>query len=283
MDALISTAQLAERLDDPQLKILDGSWYLPKTGRDGRAEYRAKRIPGARFFDIPQISDRSSPLPHMLPPPEQFAQAVSSLGIRNEDTVVVYDGSPMFSAPRVWWTFRYFGHDRITVLNGGLPKWARERRALDSSPPAEPAASPASFSVSPRPELIVGLQQMRGTVDSGAAQIVDARGAGRFEGTAPEPRPGVRGGHMPGAQNLPYAKLIAEDGTLLDPAVLRALFESAGIDLQKAVITTCGSGVTASVLALGLHTAGILDAPVFDGSWAQWGSLEDTPVVTDSP
>ncbi len=271
-EAIVSTEWLAARLDDDRVRILDGSWYLPSEGRDPRAEFEAGHIPGARFFAIDDIADRTSNLPHMLPSASAFADAVGELGISNDDRVIVYDGAGLFSAARVWWTFRAFGHDDVAVLDGGWPRWTQQGRPVETG---SVSPAPRTFRADIRPSLITTLDQVR----AHNGQIADARGAGRFEGTVPEPRPGLRSGHIPGSRNLPFGAVI-EDGRLRPAAAIRAAFEAAGLDPDREVVTTCGSGITASVLALALFTAGNERASVYDGSWSEWGARNDTPVET---
>ena len=275
---VVSTGWLAERIGRPDLVVVDASWYLPAMARDHRAEYQSTHLPGAVFWDLDQLSDPDSSLPHMLPPPELAARQIGALGIGDDDTVVVYDGSGTnLSAPRVWWQLRVLGHDAVAVLDGGLPKWVAEGR------PSEPgwvAPSPRRFTARLRPDLIRSIDQVRSLVGSDEVILVDARSVGRFEGREPEPRPGVRGGHIPGARNVPYGRLVAADGTLLPKAELIRRFEEAGVDLSKPVVTSCGSGVTASALALGLEAIGHRTYAVYDGSWTEWGGRSDTPVET---
>ena len=270
--ALVDDVWLIARLTDPKIRILDASWYLPSANRDAAAEFAGAHIPGAGFFSIDAISDRSVSLPHMLPSPEAFAGAVGALGISNDDHVVVYDGAGLLSAPRAWWTFRVFGHDRVSVLNGGLPRWRAAGRPVEAGPPA-PVRS--TYVARFRPELVTTLTQMQATT----AQIVDARSSGRFEGTAPEPRPGLRGGHIPNSANLPFSELI-DGGMLKDPDALRAAFAALKLDLASPIVTTCGSGLTAAILALALFELGQTEVAVYDGSWTEWASRDDTPVAT---
>jgi thiosulfate/3-mercaptopyruvate sulfurtransferase len=273
---LVSTAWLAERLGKPGIKVVDATWRMPAEQADPEADYQDARIPGAVFFDIDAIADRSSDLPHMAPTPDVFAEKVGALGIGSGDTVVVYDQLGIFSAPRCWWTFRLFGHDQVFVLEGGLPQWRREGRPLEAGPPRP--VERVTFTPQFRPQLVRSLDQVRGMLDGGE-QVVDARGAPRFRGEAPEPRASLRGGHMPGARNLPFSGVV-DQGVLASPETLMRLYEEAGLDLQKPVTATCGSGLTAAILALGLARLGRWDASVYDGSWTEWGGRQDTPVVT---
>ena len=275
MDALVSTEWLAAHLRDAEVRVLDGSWHMPQARRDPRAEFHTAHIPGAAFFDIDAIADHSTSLPHMLPSAEAFAQAVGDLGVGTGDFVVVYDTRGVVSAARVWWTFRAFSHDAVAVLDGGLPKWKAEGRPLESGE-AKPARR--AFRATPRPERVRDLAAMRDNVTARREQVLDARSAGRFTATEPEPRAGLRGGHIPGSLNLPSDTLLRPDGTLLSPVELRKRFEAAGIDFARPVTTTCGSGITASVLAFALHLLGHQGVAVYDGSWTEWGGRADTPV-----
>ena len=275
-DPLISTEALATRLGEPGHKVLDGSWHLPAAGRNARAEFEAGRIPGAVFFDIDQVSDASTGLPHMLPSPEAFAGAVGALGISADDAVVVYDAAGLFSAPRVWWMLRAMGHADVRVLDGGLPKWRAEGRPLEAGPAAP---VPAAYAARPGPGLVRSLDDVRRALDDPGQQVVDARPAPRFRGEAPEPRPGLRLGHMPGAVNAPFPSVLAPDGTMLPESALRRVFDEAGVDLQRPITASCGSGVTAGVVLLALARLGRTDAALYDGSWAEWGGREDTPVT----
>ncbi len=280
-DPLVSTEWLAEHLGEPGLRVVDATWYLPHLQRDAGAEYAVAHIPGAVFFDIDAIKDPQSSLPHMLPPAGDFARAVGALGIGDGDRVVVYGGRFGTAAARVWWTFRVFGHDRVAILDGGLARWRAQGRPLESG---AMTPAPRGFTAHLRPELVRGLDAMRGNLESRREQVVDARSSGRFLGTEPEPRPGLRGGHIPGSYNLPCDRLFqANDGTLLGPDALQRAFAEAGVDIDKPVVTTCGSGVTAAVLALALYRLGRREVPIYDGSWTEWGGRSDTPVTTDPP
>jgi thiosulfate/3-mercaptopyruvate sulfurtransferase len=272
---VVSTEWLAKHLGEPDLRVIDGTWHMPHLKRDAHAEFVAAHIPGAVFFDIDRIADRATSLPHMLPPAEEFADAMGALGIATGDRVVVYDARGVVSAARVWWTFRAFGHDRVSVLDGGLRAWKAEGRPTAGG---TPSPTRRQFRAVLRQELVRDLEAMRRNVATRVEQVVDARSRGRFEGTEPEPRAGLRGGHIPGSLNLPYETLYRPDGTLLPPDALRAAFIGAGVDLGKPITTTCGSGITASVLALALHVVGRPEVAVYDGSWTEWGGRNDTQV-----
>lgn len=265
-----------KQLGAPEFRIVDASWYLPAQGRNGAVEYSEGHVPGAVFFDQDAIADHSTGLPHTIPSPEAFAEAVGKLGIRDTDTIVVYDGPGFFTAPRVWWLFRTMGAEKVYVMDGGLDGWKKEGRPLQTDLP-EPA--PVSFIPRFAAEKVTLIEGMRGIVAEGKVQIADARSPGRFHGTDPEPRAGLRGGHMPGARNVPVTTL-SDNGRLKDLAHLRTLFAEAGIDLARPVVTTCGSGITAAAITFALHSLGHEDNMLFDGSWSEWGSLPDTPVET---
>ncbi|GAB0117487.1 3-mercaptopyruvate sulfurtransferase [Acidisoma sp. 7E03] len=276
MTPLVSTEWLADYLGDADIILCDCSFYLPNDPRDAQALFTEARIPGARFFDIDAIKDTATDLPHMLPRPEAFAAMMGALGIGNDSRVIFYDQLGLFSAARGWWMLRAMGHDRAAVLDGGLPKWRAEGRPLESGPAAAP--TPARFSPAFRPERVRDLAAMRDIVSDGSALVLDARPAGRFQGTTPEPRPGMRGGHMPGAHNIPFNDLLAADGTMLPAEGLRARFAAEGADGSRPVVTSCGTGVTAAVLTLGLAVAGLPEGALYDGSWTEWGSRPDTQV-----
>jgi len=273
---VVSADWLMERLGKPGLSIIDGSWYLPTQHRDARAEYQAAHIPGAVFFDQDAVVSPDSPLPHTLPSPGLFAQFASSMGVDEKDTIVVYDGPGFFSAPRVWWMFRLMGAKDVYVLDGGFDRWKAEGRPVTAE---TTKIASCFFEVDCDPSRVVSFEEMRRIVDGKTAQIADARPAGRFAGTDPEPRPGVRGGHMPGARNVPATSL-SRDGSLLPVPELRAALEAAGLDLTKPVVTSCGSGVTAAVVSLALESVGHPQHRLYDGSWSEWGGRSDTPVVT---
>ncbi len=277
-EALVGTGWLAANLNAQGVRVVDGTMHLPNTGRDAGAEFLERHLPGAVYFDIDVIADRSSDLPHMLPDAETFGREVGALGISNDDLVIVYDTYGLFSAGRIWWMFRAMGHDKVAVLDGGLPKWLAEERPVESG---EASPAPATFKGEARPELVRALGDMLANIESGAAQVLDARSAGRFSGNEPEFRAGLRSGHIPGSLNLPYPELVdPADKTMLPAAALESVYTRAGVDLSAPIVTTCGSGVTTGALALGLYLLGRADAAVYDGSWAEWGGRDDTPIET---
>jgi thiosulfate/3-mercaptopyruvate sulfurtransferase len=273
---LVSTDWLAAHRADPDLRILDASWYLPDAGRNALAEYKAAHIPGARFFDIDAISDSRSALPHMAPPPEKFISRMRAMGIGDGHQVVIYDGSGLFSAARVWWTFRLMGKMDVAVLDGGFPKWRAEGREIEDMPPI---LRDRHMTVSRQNQLVKDVTQVAHAAKLAEAEIIDARSAGRFRGEAPEPRAGLRSGHIPGSKNVPFATMLNGDGTMKPPAELRAVFETAGVNLSKPAITSCGSGVTAAVLSLALERIGHRNHALYDGSWAEWGMYDDLAVA----
>jgi thiosulfate/3-mercaptopyruvate sulfurtransferase len=273
---LVSTDWLAARLSSPDLRIVDGSWYLPDMARDARAEHAAAHIPGARFVDLDDVSDARSELPHMAPPVEKFMSRMRRLGIGDGHQVVVYDGAGLFSAPRIWWMFRLMGKTDVAVLDGGLPKWLAEGREVEDLPPV---IRDRHMTASRQNHLVKDVTQVAAAAKLGDWQIADARSPARFRGEEPEPRPGLRAGHIPGSRNVHYRTLLNDDGTMKEPPALRAAFAAAGIDPDRPVITTCGSGVTAAILSLALARIGARDHALYDGSWAEWG-MSDLPIAT---
>ena len=277
MNPLVSTEWLASELGKNDLRIVDATLFLPEHGRNARAEFEAAHIPGAVFMDLDEIVDTSSDLPHMLPASEKFASRMQALGLGDGSRIVVYDNSPVKSAARAWWMLNVFGAHEVAILDGGFAKWQAEGRGVESG---KPVVRHRHFTAWQDSSLVRTLDQMVDNLKTKAEQVLDARSAGRFAGTDPEPREGLRSGHMPGARSLPSSELYNEDGTWKQGDALRAAFTKAGVDLDKPVVTTCGSGITAAALAFGMHLLGKKDVGLYDGSWAEWGRRSETPVVT---
>jgi thiosulfate/3-mercaptopyruvate sulfurtransferase len=273
---LVSTAWLAAHLRDPDIRVIDASWYLADMNRDARAEYAAGHVPGARFFDIEEIADTRSGLPHMAPPTEKFISRMRAMGVGDGHQVVIYDGAGLFSAARVWWTFRLMGKTDVAVLDGGFPKWKAEGRPVEDMPPI---LRDRHITVQRQAGLVKDVTQVAAAAKLGDHAIIDARSPARFAGEEPEPRPGLRSGHIPGSLNVHYRTLLEADGTMKSPAELKAVFQAAGADLAKPVITSCGSGVTAAILSLALERIGKRDHALYDGSWAEWGMYGDLKVA----
>ncbi|HAL76664.1 MAG TPA: 3-mercaptopyruvate sulfurtransferase [Rhodobacteraceae bacterium] len=274
---LVSTQWLAAHLKDPDLRVLDASWYLPGSERDPFAEYQRAHIPGARFFDLDDVSDHRSDLPHMVPPAEKFMSRMRAMGVGDGHQIVVYDGSGLFSAPRVWWLFKLMGQMDIAVLDGGFPKWQAEGHPVEDLPPI---LRDRHMMVRRQNHMVKDVTQVSAASKLGESEIVDARSPGRFYGTDPEPRPGLRAGHIPGSKNVFYKDLLKADDTMKSPDEMRQVFVEAGVDLDKPVITSCGSGVTAAILSLGLTRMGKTDHSLYDGSWTEWGMFPTLPIAT---
>jgi thiosulfate/3-mercaptopyruvate sulfurtransferase len=274
---LVSTEWLHAHLKDPDLRILDGSYYLPQMGRDPRAEYDAAHVPNARFFDIDDVADHGSDLPHMVPPVEKFMSRMRAMGVGDGHQVVVYDGMGLFSAARVWWLFKLMGQNNIAVLDGGLPKWQAEGRPVEDLPPV---IRDRHMTVRRQNHMVKDVTQVSAASKLGDYEIIDARSPGRFRGEEPEPRAGLRPGHIPGSKNVCFKDLLNADQTMKNPVEIRQIFEAAGVDFNKPAITTCGSGVTAAVLSLGLERIGKTDHSLYDGSWSEWGMFPTLPVAT---
>lgn len=277
LDPIVSTDWLKEHLEAPDVVVIDASWYLPAMERDAKAEYAQGHIPGAVFMDIDEVSDQSSPLPHMMPEPHIFSSMMRKMGIGDGQTIVVYDGMGLFSAPRVWWMFRAFGVERVHVLDGGLPKWKAEGLPITEDVPAR---LERHFTAMLNHEMVRSLDEVQSALTDGHELVLDARAEDRFKGLAPEPREGVRAGHMPGALNLPFG-LLLDNGTLRSKAELKEIFTQAGVDATTPVITSCGSGVTAAVITLALEQIGYTKNALYDGSWTEWGSHPQTEVVQE--
>lgn len=276
-NTLVSTGWLADHLNDPDLRVIDASVHMASSGRDARAEWNERHIPGARFFDIDAVSDKRSDLPHMAPPPEMFVSRMRAMGVGDGHQVVIYDNSDIHSAARLWWTFRLMGKADVAVLDGGFAKWLAEDRPVEDMPPI---MRDRHMTVQRQAGLVRDVTQVAAASKLGDHQIVDARAANRFRGEAPEPRPGLRSGHIPGSLNLPYGQLFNSDDTMKSPDELRQAFVKAGVDLSKPVITTCGSGMTAAILSLALERIGHRNHSLYDGSWTEWGSFPDLNIET---
>lgn len=275
MNPIIQPKDLMALIGQPHLALLDATYFLPNESENAEANFANAHLPNAHFFDLDKISDTSSALPHMLPPPQEFSKAVGAMGIGNETTVVIYDQRGIFSAPRAWWMFRVFGHNKVMVLDGGLPAWIKAGGAIQSGPSSH--AVPADFTSHFQPKMVRSLTDIRANIDVPTAQILDARAAARFNAQVPEPRAGMRSGHIPGAVNIPFSTLL-ENGHYLSPVKLKQIFKESGVDGSRPMIASCGSGITACVVTLGLVLAGLPEASIYDGSWSEWGGRNDTPI-----
>ncbi|MCO5586922.1 hypothetical protein L7F22_040866 [Adiantum nelumboides] len=300
MDPVVSPEWLYSRLSDPNIKVIDASWYMPGDNRNPFQEYKACHIPKALFFDVDGVVDPTSNLPHMLPTEDAFAAAVSALGIKNTDTLIIYDGKGIFSAARVWWMFRTFGHQNVFVLDGGLPHWRAAGLSIEDKTPEDLVAKiceasevvkkvyqgqqvgGTSFKAKLQPDFVWSLDQVKANIEDAKRVLVDARSKARFDGLAPEPRKGIRGGHVPGSKCVPFNEVLKDGAMLLEKEELRSKFDKAGVSLISPIVASCGTGVTACVLALALHRLGKNDVAVYDGSWTEWGGLPDTPIQTSS-
>ncbi len=275
---LVTADWLSDRLTAPDLKVIDGSWYLPQMGRDAKQEFADRHIPGAMFLDLDEISNTESPYPHMLPSAEKFSSHMEQLGIGNNHHVVVYDGAGLFSAARFWWTFKTMGHDKVSVLDGGLPAWIAGRHRTDAG---HTAPAPSQHTARLRSAILRHIDDMKRNLQTGREQVIDARSKGRFEGTDPEPRPELSSGHMPGSLSVPFGELLKDDGTLKAKPDLQRVFEEAGVDLTRPIVTTCGSGVTAAIPYLALTVLGHEEIALYDGSWSEWAATKGAPIEQD--